>query len=244
MHGAVRRASVPPDKNSFRRAEQTATAFPVTHSLHEALYTSQGVLCATHTHTHTVSLMCALFISFTLLFKSTQYEKELKLLIALHVLQGAKKRPFGCSQSAHTSPAPRASQVEGGGWHPSNPAGSFHTLLRSSTHQSGNHTGGKITRLVSFPVCQQVEARSDLSYHTHEITADILPQTTDTSHRQSHNPKRAARTAGIGHGEHAAESPPSQVTSQPSLRIVLWNKLRSFPKRRFHVSPQAALTTV
>lgn len=96
-----------------------------------------------------------------------------------------------------------------------------------------NHTDGKITRLVSFPVCQQVEARAPIyPSHTHEITADILPQAADTGRRQN-NPKRAARTAGI-----------SRVTSQPSLRIVLWNKLRSFPKRRFHVSPEVALATV
>lgn len=155
-----------------RLAEQAATesAFPVTHSLHDPLYTSQGVLCPPHTHTP-FSSRC---------FQINTTGNELKLLIALHVLQGAQKRPFGCSQSAHTSPAPRASQVEGGGWHPSKPAGSFHTSLRSSTHSSGTTQTG-----------------SDSSHHTHEITAVILPQAADASRRRNHNPKRAARTAGI-----------------------------------------------
>lgn len=59
-----------------------------------------------------------------------------------------------------------------------------------------SHTDGKITRLVSFPVCQQVEAGAPIYPVTHTRDHRRHPPT-DASRRQNHNAKRAARTAGI-----------------------------------------------
>lgn len=171
-----------------RLAEQAATesAFPVTHSLHDPLYTSQGVLCP---HTHTI---------FFTLFSNQHNRKRAEAA-------DCSARPSGSAEKAV--------------W--LQPISSH---LTSTTGKSGG--GGRMAPVKACRKFSHFIKKLDTFERNHTDGLRFIPSHTRDHRRHPPTGRRRQPQA-----EPQPQTSSSDRRDQPSLRIVSWNKLRSFPSK-------------